>query len=130
MPQSSLTATIALIKAGAFDSLGETNRFKLINEAYDVRKDKDERLDESAWTKIEAQKMEISVLNTSITYPLIFNNVPNGDLYEFKNCRVTSVVEKTDKKGKLMAFVKVLINDIEPVEVVVFASSYLKNIDL
>ena len=74
--------------------------------------------------------MEISVLNTSITYPLIFNNVPNGDLYEFKNCRVTSVVEKTDKKGKLMAFVKVLINDIEPVEVVVFASSYLKNIDL
>ena len=124
------TATIALIKAGAFDSLGETNRFKLINEAYDVRKDKDDRLDVTAWSNIEAQKMEIAVLNTSITYPLIFNNVPNGDIHEFTNCRVTSVVEKTDKKGKLMAFVKVLINDIEPVEVVVFGSSYMKNIDL
>ena len=124
------TATIALIKAGAFDSLGETNRFKLINEAYDVRKDKDDRLDVTTWSNIEAQKMEIAVLNTSITYPLIFNNVPNGDIHEFTNCRVTSVVEKTDKKGKLMAFVKVLINDIEPVEVVVFGSSYMKNIDL
>ena len=124
------TATIALIKAGAFDSLGETNRFKLINEAYDVRKDKDDRLDVTTWSNVEAQKMEIAVLNTSITYPLVFNNVANGDLHEFKNCRVTSVVEKTDKKGKLMAFVKVLINDIEPVEVVVFASSYMKNADL
>ena len=124
------TATIALIKAGAFDSLGETNRFKLINQAYAIRKDKDERLDETLWTNVEAQKMELEVLNTSITYPLVFNNIEDGELYEYKNCRITSVTEKTDKNGRLMAFVKILINDIEPVEVIVFSSAYGKNMDL
>ena len=124
------TATIALIKAGAFDSLGETNRFKLINEAYDVRKDKDERLDEEQWSKTEAQRMELEVLNTSITHPLVFNNTIDGDYCDLKDCRIVSITEKKDRKGKLMAFVKVLANDIEPVEVIVFASAYIKNMDL
>lgn len=124
------TAIIALIKAGAFDSLGETNRFKLINQAYNVRKDKDERLDESTWSKSCAQALEIEVLNTSITYPLIFNSAMDKDIITLENCRIINVTEKKDKNGKLMAFVKVKVNDIEPVDVIVFSSLYLNNYDL
>lgn len=124
------TAVVALIKAGAFDSLGETNRFKLINEAYDLRKDKDERFDESSWSKAEAQKFELKVLNTSITYPFVFSTASEGQPLDLKDCKIVSVTEKKDKKGRLMAFVKVLIDDIEPVEVLVFSHAYMKNIDL
>lgn len=124
------TAIIALIKAGAFDSLGETNRFKLINQAYDIRKDKDERLDESTWSKSCAQALEIEVLNTSITYPLIFNSAMDKDVITLENCRIINVTEKKDKNGKLMAFAKVKVNDIEPVDVIVFSSLYLNNYDL
>lgn len=124
------TAIIALIKAGALDSLGETNRFKLINQAYDIRKDKDERLDESTWSKSCAQALEIEVLNTSITYPLIFNSAMDKDIITLENCRIINVTEKKDKNGKLMAFVKVKVNDIEPVDVIVFSSLYLNNYDL
>lgn len=124
------TATLALIKAGAFDSLGETNRFKLLNEAYEVRKDKDERYDESLWSKVEAQRFELEVLKTSITYPLIFNTANDGEELHLPNCKIVSVTEKKDRKGKLMAFVKVLVNDLEPVEVIVFASKYINNLDL
>ena len=121
---------MALIKAGAFDSLGETNRYKLMNEAYDTRKDKDDRLDESTWNKSKAQKLEISVLNTSITYPLVFASAENEDKVELNNCKIIAVNEKKDKKGKLMAFVKVLVDDVEPVDVLVFSSSYINNYDL
>ena len=124
------TATIALIKAGAFDSLGETNRFKLLNQAYDIRKDKDERYDESQWSKSKAQALEIEVLNTSITYPLVFTAAMDKDVIDLENCRIVSVNEKKDKNGKLMAFIKVLVDDIEPVDVIVFSSSYMKNYDL
>lgn len=124
------TATLALIKAGAFDSLGETNRFKLLNEAYEVRKDKDERYDESLWSEVEAQRFELEVLKTSITYPLIFNSANDGEDLHLPNCKIVSVTEKKDRKGKLMAFAKVLVNDLEPVEVIVFASKYINNLDL
>ena len=124
------TATVALIKAGAFDSLGETNRFKLLNQAYDIRKDKDERYDESQWSKSKAQALEIEVLNTSITYPLVFTAAMDKDVIDLENCRIVSVNEKKDKNGKLMAFVKVLVDDIEPVDVIVFSSLYMKNYDL
>ena len=124
------TAIMALIKAGAFDSLGETNRYKLMNEAYDTRKDKDDRLDESTWDKSKAQKLEISVLNTSITYPLVFASAEDGDKIELNNCKIIAVNEKKDKKGKLMAFVKVLVDDVEPVNMIVFSSSYINNYDL
>ena len=124
------TAIMALIKAGAFDSLGETNRYKLMNEAYDTRKDKDDRLDESTWDKSKAQKLEISVLNTSITYPLVFASAEDEDKIELNNCKIVAVNEKKDKKGKLMAFVKVLVDDVEPVNMIVFSSSYINNYDL
>ena len=124
------TAIMALIKAGAFDSLGETNRYKLMNEAYDTRKDKDDRLDESTWNKSKAQKLEISVLNTSITYPLVFASAEDEDKVELNNCKIVAVNEKKDKKGKLMAFVKVLVDDVEPVNMIVFSSSYINNYDL
>ena len=124
------TAIVALIKAGAFDSLGETNRFKLINQAYDVRKDKNERLDESTWSKSCAQALEIEVLNTSITYPLVFSSAMDKDIITLENCRIVNVTEKKDKNGKLMAFIKVKVDDIEPVDVIVFSSLYLNNYDL
>ena len=124
------TAITALIKAGAFDSLGETNRFKLLNQAYDIRKDKDERFDESAWSKSCAQALEIKVLNTSITYPLVFSSAMDKDVITLENCRIIDVTEKKDKNGKLMAFVKIKVDDIEPVDVIIFSSLYLKNYDL
>ena len=124
------TAVVALIKAGAFDSLGETNRNILINQAYDIRKDKDERLNEEEFNKATAQEMELSVLNTSITYPLVFNGLDNGKPCTLHNCNVLSVTEKTDKHGRLMAFVKVSVNGVENVEIVVFASKYIKVMDM
>lgn len=124
------TATVALIKAGAFDSLGETNRFKLLNQAYDIRKDKDERFNEDEWDKAKSQEFEIEVLNTSITHPLVFGSAEDGEMLKLNNCKIVSVIEKKDRNGNLMAFVKVRIDNIEPVEVLVFASSYVKNYDL
>ena len=126
----SKTAIIALIKAGAFDSLGETNRHKLINQAYTIRKDKDEHKDESLYTQATTQEMELDVLSTSITYPLIFNGLEEGKPCTLHNCSVVSVTEKTDKNNKLMAFAKVSVNGVENVEIIIFASKYIKVMDL
>jgi DNA polymerase III alpha subunit len=74
--------------------------------------------------------MELDVLNTSITYPLVFNGLDEGKPCVLHNCKVTSVVEKTDRNGRLMAFVKVNVDGVENVEVVAFASKYIKVMDL
>lgn len=101
-----------------------------MNQAYDIRKDKDERFNEDEWDKAKSQEFEIEVLNTSITHPLVFGSAEDGEMLKLNNCKIVSVTEKKDRNGNLMAFVKVRIDNIEPVEVLVFASSYVKNYDL
>ena len=70
------------------------------------------------------------MLNTSITYPLVFSSAMDKDIITLENCRIVNVTEKKDKNGKLMAFIKVKVDDIEPVDVIVFSSLYLNNYDL
>lgn len=123
------TVVIALIKAGAFDSLGDTNRSRLINQAYTIRKDKDELLDEGAYNKITCMEYENEVLNTSVTYKPWFDSIQDGKKVVIKDCEVINVRTKRDKNNREMAFVTIKKDECT-IEVVVFSSKYSNYFDL
>lgn len=115
---------LALIKAGAFDFQNE-NRFEMINKFYDLRKDKDDRLNDEGYERKECMMMEKEVLGTSITYVSFWDQAKANEKVEV-NFEIKSLTEKTDKNGKLMAFVDGEC-DGSQVRALVFASQYLSN---
>lgn len=121
------TAIKNLIKAGAF-SFEDENRNMLLNKMYDLRKDKDERLIEDNYNKTICMEYELETLNVMLTHKPWFDEVEEGPI-SVDECIILSKTEKTDKNGRIMAFVKVSIED-SPVEVIVFSSSYSKFYDI
>lgn len=126
------TAGSALIKAGAFDSLyntkeNKTNRLDLLNHFYDIRRDKDERFDINTYNKLKCIELEKSTLGISLTYKEWIDIYKEDDVIGI-DCIIKNITEKYDKNHNLMAFVTIEKDNCEA-ELVVFASSYIKNID-
>lgn len=117
------TAIKNLIKAGAFDFV-ELNRNKSLNQAYDMRKDKDERLDVNNYNFLVCMEYESEVLSVMLTHRPWFDTIEDGYV-KIPECEVVSVQQKKDRKGRLMAFVKIIV-DVNEIEVIVFSSSYIK----
>lgn len=116
---------VALIKAGAFDDIN-TNRYALLEEFYTLRKDKDEYEPAVLYTREVCMKMEQEVLGTPITYVPFWDGVVPGQTVEIE-LELKKVQEKTDKNGKLMAFVEGSCDGCL-IKAVVFSKTYVKNI--
>lgn len=122
------TAGTNLIKAGAFDSIN-SNRNELLNEFHTIRKDKkDEVLSIEAYDSLTCMAYENEVLNAYVTYKPWIDKFNIGDIVNFEG-KVTSVTEKYDKNGGLMAFVTMYA---EPctIELIVFSRQYRLHSDL
>ena len=113
----------SLVKAGVFDWVNE-NRHKLINEVFDFRKDKDERLNEETFGRGEIIQYEQELLGSSITLKPEWDKVKvnKTTIQEFT---IESVSEKNDRSGRLMGFFKLKTEGIE-VKGLMFASHYGK----
>lgn len=116
---------LALIKSGALKRI-ETNRFKLINEFYTIRKDKDELLDESLWSEQNCIEFETNTLGAPITCKPWFENVQAGETITIDKAELVSVREKIDKRGNLMGFVT-LKKDGCTINTTVFSRVYCNN---
>lgn len=117
-------AVINLIKAGAFDFV-DNNRNKLINMAYELRGDNDERLNEEAYDVDLCRKYEKEVIKECILkYPSKWHSLEANKSMTLK-CTVKGVGEKKDKNNKLMGFLQLII-DGSNVKGLCFASQYAK----
>ncbi len=125
LPKKVFNKTVGknLIKAGAFREF-EENRYKLLNDFYDIRKDKDERYSIDEYTEDACIEFEKDTLETPITYLPYWDKIKaNSKITE--QCIVVSLDERTDKKGGLMAFGDVKIQN-SILRIIVFASKYKK----
>lgn len=127
IPKSAFNKRVAvnLIKAGAFDFV-ETNRYKLLNQLYDLRKDKDDRLDEDKYDEDTCIKLEKEVLGYSITHKPWWDSIYINETIE-EEAELLEVKETKDKKGRIMAFAKLRINKCE-VNTTIFSSRYIRYI--
>lgn len=116
---------LALIKSGAFDSIENDNRCKLINKFYDIRKDKKtERLNE-VFNKQTYIDFENETLGVPITFKPWWDNVPIDSIVNNVVATILSLREVKDKKNRLMAFVKLEINNCK-IDATIFANKYLR----
>lgn len=114
-----------LIKAGAFD-FESKNRYILLNRLHKARKDKKEpELDPMDYTPAVCIQMEQEAMGIAITFKPWWDGVKNGGIVREERAEILSVEERKDKKGGLMAFVKLKIRDCE-VRGILFASRYAK----
>lgn len=115
---------ISLVKAGAFDFVNN-NRNMLINMVYELRKDKDEKLNEISYDMETCRAYEKEVLKGCILkYPSAWNKIEVDKEITLK-CVIDSVKEKNDKKGNLMGFFTLII-DGKKTKSICFASRYNK----
>lgn len=114
-----------LIKSGAFDFYND-NRYELLNEMMDIRKDKDDRYTPSAYEVETCMEMEKEVLGTSITHIPWWDEV-NEDEYIQQWFNIENIGERKDKKGNMMAFVTLVHQGIK-INAIAFASVYCKNV--
>ena len=112
---------IALIKSGALKAFND-NRNELINDFYDLRKDKDDRLEEDIYDDTVCIQYETETLGAPITYKPWWEEVQENSPVNIVGT-VTYVREKIDKNGNMMAFIKLTSNGCD-VEGVVFARTY------
>lgn len=117
----------SLIKSGAFSNI-EHNRLKLMNQFYDLRKDKDERLNNEDYGKELIMSFEMETLNCPVTYtPEWFSMEDKTDVENVK-VKITKVDERKDKSGNLMAFCKGDVGGGVEIDLIVFSSIYLGNL--
>jgi DNA polymerase-3 subunit alpha len=117
---------MGLIKAGAFDFYN-SNRYELINEFYDIRKDKkEERLDVTSYNESVCMELEKEVLGACVTYTPWWDTVLPGSQFS-QELEIVSVQTKRDRKGNMMAF-PVLAHNGVTIKAVAFASVYGKNV--
>ena len=122
------TAGKALIKAGAFDSLyNNPNRYELLNEFFDIRRDRDDRYNIEDYNPIQCIALEKEVLSISLTYKEWTNDLQEGDKIKYL-FKINSIIEKTDKNGNLMAFMTLERDNVE-IEMTVFSRDYINNLD-
>ena len=114
---------MGLIKAGAFD-FQNSNRNALINHFYDLRKDKEDRLDESVYNEEMCMEYERETLGTSITYTPWWDTVLEGMSF-IQKFEVSAIREKTDRNGRLMAFAD-LTHGGQTIRACIFSSVYGK----
>lgn len=115
----------ALIQAGAFDSF-DKNRYKMLNLFHDLRKDKDERYDPDMYDRNACIEFEKEVLGAPITYKPWWNKVKPNQKVE-KEMELLNVTERTDKNGRLMAFLTLRVDGID-INGIMFSSNYVKQI--
>lgn len=116
----------ALIKVGAFDFINE-NRNALLNEYQTIRKaKKEEAFDELGYSESVCIQYEQDLLGTAITYKPFWDTVLEGETITVY-MTIDDIIEKVDKRGGLMANLKVTIEKCK-VDGIVFASLYSKNI--
>lgn len=124
-------AVEALILSGAFDSEINSifNRNKLLNNFYELRKDKC-RVEEDM-TRLDIIKNETSYLGTSLSLIPWFDKYKNGEKIINAELIIDKVDERYDKKGRLMAFAKThdVAGEYENIELLIFASKYTKYIE-
>lgn len=113
-----------LIKAGAFDFQSD-NRYELLNNMMDLRKDKDDRFVPDMYNDQVCMNLEKEVLGTSITHTPLWDTLPVDKTIN-QEFELISTTEKRDKKGNMMGFVKLSLQGI-PIDALVFASTYCKN---
>jgi DNA polymerase III, alpha subunit len=117
----------ALIKSGAFSNI-EYNRSKLMNQFYDLRKDKDERLNNEDYGKELIMSFEMETLNCPVTYTPEWFSMEDKTEVENVKVRITKIDERKDKSGNLMAFCKGDVGGGVEIDLIVFSSIYLNNL--
>lgn len=117
----------ALIKSGAFSNI-EYNRSKLMNQFYDLRKDKDERLNNEDYGKELIMSFEMETLNCPVTYTPEWFSMEDKTEVENVKVKITKVDERKDKSGNLMAFCKGDVGGGVEIDLIVFSSIYLNNL--
>lgn len=117
----------ALIKSGAFSNI-KHNRLELMNEFYDLRKDKDERLNNEDYGKELIMSFEMETLNCPVTYTPEWFSMEDKTEVENVKARITKVDERKDKSGNLMAFCKGDVGGGVEIDLIVFSSIYLNNL--
>ena len=116
---------INLIKSGAFD-YEDNNRYKLINKFYDLRKEKDERYNPEEYNEAICMQFEQDTLGYSITYKSWWDSICTEEKISGE-ANLLNVKEITDKKGRLMAFAELEINNCK-VNATIYAFKYSKYI--
>lgn len=117
----------ALIKSGAFSNI-KHNRLELMNEFYDLRKDKDERLNNEDYGRELIMSFEMETLNCPVTYTPEWFSMEDKTEVENVKVRITKVDERKDKSGNLMAFCKGDVGGGVEIDLIVFSSIYLNNL--
>lgn len=115
----------ALIKAGAFDFYNP-NRYEVMNEFFDIRKDKCDRMDPNDFTDYVCAEEEKSVLGASVTHTPWWNEVEAKTTVE-EVMELIDVSERTDKNGKIMGFLTLKCNG-SVIKGIMFSSYYAKNL--
>lgn len=118
---------LALIKSGAFSNI-KHNRLELMNEFYDLRKDKDERLNNEDYGKELIMSFEMETLNCPVTYTPEWFSMEDKTEVENVKVRITKIDERKDKSGNLMAFCKGDVGGGVEIDLIVFSSIYLNNL--
>lgn len=116
---------IALIKSGAFDFI-DKNRFALINSFYDIRKDKDDRLDMDDYDEGACIKFEKEVLGAPVTFKPWWDSIDTDEKI-IRTFEIVEVEERYDKNRNLMGFVT-LLNDGCLIRGIAFSRVYAKNV--
>lgn len=116
---------LALIKSGSLSHI-EENRNVLINEFYEIRKDKDERISEGDWCTETCMEYEKDTLGSPITYKPFFDTLEEDVSVQIDNVELISRTEKIDRKGNMMAFLNLKKEGVV-FKGVIFASSYARN---
>lgn len=120
---------LSLIKSGALDKMTKgQNRLELMNEFYDLRKDKDDRYNEEEYDKLVCMELETETLGTPISFKPWFNKVKPNEKIEFE-CTIKKVTEKLDRNGNMMGFITVESEGCV-IELVAFARVYCNNVDV
>ncbi len=123
IPKKSFNKRVAvgLIEAGAFD-FEDKNRYKILNQLFDLRKDKDERYNEDDYNDEVCIEMERNRMGMSLTHKSWWDSLEAGDHVEVQ-AKIEKVSEVKDKKGGLMAFAEITANKCL-IKATIFASRY------
>lgn len=117
---------IGLIKSGAMKEFND-NRYELINQFYDIRKDKDERLIVEDYNSNVCIELEKETLGAPITFKPWWDSVAVNETVTIE-ATVTKVRELIDRNGNMMAFIKFTSDGCE-IDGVVFARTYCNHSD-
>lgn len=99
-----------------------------MNQFYDLRKDKDERLNNEDYGKELIMSFEMETLNCPVTYTPEWFSMEDKTEVENVKVRITKVDERKDKSGNLMAFCKGDVGGGVEIDLIVFSSIYLNNL--